>query len=119
MLLQTGVEQRKFPRVAFRSPIKIRLPEGDMDMGELAQDISLGGIRVRSTDFVPLGSVLRVMVQFSAEEKTVEVRARVVWVRYFPQSEVYQLGLEFVGEMPLTGERIAVFVRSRQKGRDL
>jgi uncharacterized protein (TIGR02266 family) len=109
--LKPGIENRKYPRVAFRMPVKYRLNEVAPFCGELAQDLSEGGMRIRSNEFLPLGSRVSVRLQLDKDPRLVDVEGRVVWVKFIPYSEVYQLGIEFEDKMPAQRENIARFVR--------
>lgn len=108
---QVGVENRKFVRVPFKCPVKYRLNEEDVFSGELAQDLSTGGMRLRCNTFLPLNSSVKVRVQFSPASEVVDIEGVVVWVRSVPYSEAYQVGLKF-NEGVFARLRLAQYVLS-------
>jgi c-di-GMP-binding flagellar brake protein YcgR len=111
-VFKIGSESRKYPRVAFKKAVRYQL-RGDEDLlGEVAQDLSEGGIRIRSNVFIPVGQEVRVGVQLSDSDQIVEVSGRVVWVRFNPYSEVYQVGIEFSSESAFSRWRISRFAGS-------
>ncbi|MBF0330601.1 MAG: PilZ domain-containing protein [Candidatus Omnitrophica bacterium] len=111
-LSKKTTDVRRFKRVAFHRPIKVKCSGQDVYAGHLTQDISQGGVRVITSDFVPVNSVVTVQVQLKDREKIMELHARVAWVRATAFGETYQLGLEFFGDTPRMSEAIGQFVRS-------
>ncbi len=107
-----GVENRKYPRVPFKKSVKCAIGKDDVQSGEIAQDLSEGGIRIRSNVFISLGQEVSLSIQLGEEEDTVEVNGRVVWVRFIPYSEVYQVGIEFAQDAAFPRWRIARFTGS-------
>lgn len=107
-----GLEHRKYPRVPFKKGVKCRLFAEDVQNGELAQDLSEGGIRIRSNVFIPMGEAISLGIQLSETEEVVEIVGRVVWVRFVPYSEVYQVGVEFVKDAAFSRWRIGRFAGS-------
>jgi hypothetical protein len=74
MTEQGSTEKRQHPRIPARLPVRIGT-EGQMYDGTV-QDISAGGLRVRTSGSFPLGSMVSLYVQFPSA--TTHVRARVV-----------------------------------------
>ena len=108
---QTGVENRKFVRVPFKCPVKYRLNDQDVFSGELAQDLSTGGMRLRSNAFIPLHASVKIQVQFSPSSEVLDIEGDVVWVRTLPYGEIFQVGLKF-NDGFLSRSRIAQYVLS-------
>lgn len=92
---QPGADKRKFSRIPFKRTVKYRLDINQEPIAESSQDLGLGGLRIRSNEFIPVGQILEVGVQLVDSGEVVRLPARVKWVRYNPYSESYQLGLEF------------------------
>jgi hypothetical protein len=105
-----AAEQRRFPRVAFRRPVRFR-PEDDLLFSSnLAKDISQGGLRFNSGTFFPVGRILKLQIKMGQEERILDVLGKVVWVKYLPSLDMYQLGAEFAGDSSYTQWNIARYV---------
>jgi Tfp pilus assembly protein PilZ len=112
-IFRSSSENRKHPRVSFKRAVKVKLVEADISCGELAQDLSEGGIRVRSNVFIPVGEQVSVGLQLKDSDKVVELIGTVKWVRINPLSESYQLGVEFAdADMAYSRSRINRFISS-------
>ncbi|MBF0123041.1 MAG: PilZ domain-containing protein [Candidatus Omnitrophica bacterium] len=98
MLTKAGTEQRRFPRTPFQRPVRFKPKDGAIFLSHSAQDISQGGIRVNSDGFVPLGTILTLQIKLADEGILLDMRGKVVWVKYVPHLDMYQLGLEFFGD---------------------
>jgi Tfp pilus assembly protein PilZ len=110
--LSAGRDNRKYQRVSFKRGVRFKQNEHDVYQGELAQDLSAGGIRLRSNVFVPVGQEIVMGIQFRDFAEVVEVAGQVVWVRCNPYSETYVLGVQFREDSFLPRHRIARFIDS-------
>jgi c-di-GMP-binding flagellar brake protein YcgR len=106
-------DARRFQRIQFRRPVKFGDVTGDGLPAHLAQDISQGGLRVMSSDFVALHTPLSVQLQLKDTGRIIELKSRVVWVRYNPLAETYQMGLEFADDLDPARQMIGQFVRGQ------
>ena len=98
-------EKRRYHRVVYREAVHYQiLPGGHLDPaagrpikpfgGCLSWDLSEGGIRFRSDEFIPLN--IDLSLQFTLGPQTpLGLEAKVVWVQKCPHSEYFFLGLEF------------------------
>lgn len=93
-IFKNGTENRKYPRVPYKNGIKFKAEKAEVAFSEAAQDLSAGGIRLRSSVFIPVGETVSVGIQLQ-DKQVIEVIGKVVWVRYNPYAENYQLGVEF------------------------
>lgn len=110
MAKQEGFHNREFSRVPFKRPVKCKTSNVEIYAGHLAQDISQGGMCIKSNEFVPVGSRVIVQVQFDHQGRLLDLEAKVVWTRELPYANGFQLGLEFVeGDLFKKG-KIAQFV---------
>lgn len=96
MMTPGGYDLRKFQRAPFRRPVRYKQMNAGVFGGHLAQDISVGGMRLNSNEFVPVGVRVVLQVQFEAQGRLLDMEAKVVWTRELPQMNGFQLGLEFV-----------------------
>ncbi len=106
-------ENRKYPRISFKRAVKFKVTVSDSFSGEIAQDLSAGGIRIRSHAFIPVGEQVSLGIQLKDSDQVVEVVGRVKWIRYNPHSESYQIGVEFAEDaMLFSRARIHRFINS-------
>ena len=97
-------ERRRFSRVQYRGPISFSYKifdeydqrgwSKDFSGGCLSVDLSEGGLRFHSFEFIALGTVISFSVPFS-EEKIIQVSGKVVWVQQRAYTEEFNVGLEF------------------------
>ncbi|HSV43836.1 MAG TPA: PilZ domain-containing protein [Candidatus Bathyarchaeia archaeon] len=88
------MDQRRFPRVPFRGSLDFGAAGAQDFQGTTGFDLSSGGVRMRSQEFIPLGDPVRVRFQLS-EDKMVVLTGKVAWIQKEPQGEYYQMGIEF------------------------
>jgi c-di-GMP-binding flagellar brake protein YcgR len=110
MTVATAVEQRSFPRVAFRRPVRFKPEEEVLFSSYLAKDISQGGLRFNSGSFIPVGGHIKLQIKLGQEDRILDVLGKVVWARYIPSLDMYQLGAEFEGDASFVQWNIARFV---------
>jgi hypothetical protein len=89
---------------------------GEVNSVRLASDIGQGGMRMNSSDFIPLGSLVRVYFQFEDEGRLLDLEGKVVWGRYLPRFDGYQFGLEFSGGSLPEKQNIAQYVHKVRGG---
>ena len=106
---------RRYKRIAFKRPIKFKVKGRDIFVGHLALDLSEGGLRFYSAEFIPLNTVMMVQIQLEEYGRVIELEGRVAWARANPVSDKYQLGLEFADSMALKRALIGAHIRSVQK----
>ena len=92
-------EHRQFPRVDFHEPVECTLlpqEEGNgwENRGLAACDISEGGLKFYTTDFIPLHKAVRLSFYIRAQQH-IALSGKVVWVQKMPHSDNYQVGLKF------------------------
>ncbi len=87
-------ERRKYPRIDVSFPVECNILAQKIYFYTISKDLSLGGIKVLSDDFIPKDNVVRVRVNLIDE--IVSLKARVAWCNRKRVSEKYLMGLEFV-----------------------
>jgi hypothetical protein len=89
-----GIDKRRYPRLKARVLYK---PAKLIGQKRQVPDISLGGMRIFSFKFHPVGATLHIELSLPSGQTAVAV-TRVVWVDAYPKdSEApYELGLEFI-----------------------
>ena len=89
-------DKRRFSRVEFREAVQYRYPEKSSLNGSMGYDLSEGGVRFRTEDFIPVQSEVVVNLQLKTEREAT-LAARVVWVQKIRHADVYHVGCEFLG----------------------
>jgi Tfp pilus assembly protein PilZ len=115
MDIRSGSDHRQFNRAPFNRAVKFTMDTQAVMARQLARDISQGGIRVNSNEFVALGSIVKVFVQLQDQGRQWGLNGKVVWVRYVPRFQVYELGLQFLEEAPIGRRDIALYVDRNQE----
>ena len=87
-------EQRKFERQDYRDPVQYRITPGQEPRGCVAYDFSGGGARFRASEFIPLNAEIYLDIRFP-EIHIQQLPVRVAWVQRVPNSEMYEIGVEF------------------------
>jgi c-di-GMP-binding flagellar brake protein YcgR len=106
-------DQRQFPRVALNAPLRFQVKTTSKFGSTVSRDISEGGIRFLSEDFVPIGTSMVLEVNLGNVPKYINAVADVVWAQKIPHSERYQLGLKFCEIDEPYYQDIREYVRSR------
>ena len=86
---------RIYPRFSLTEPVLYQRPAFGSPKGSLANNISLGGIKLSVPEFVPIGTVLRMHINFSNPMRTVVANGKVMWIKEIGSGERYEIGVEF------------------------
>lgn len=88
-------EQRRFPRVALNSEVKFQIRLSNKFGATCCRDISEGGVRILTEEFIPLGTTMKLEIILKNALKCIDAVAEVVWLERITHSERYQMGLKF------------------------
>ncbi|MFA6282217.1 MAG: PilZ domain-containing protein [Candidatus Omnitrophota bacterium] len=87
-------ERRKNSRACVSFPIECSLIPGKGYFYTVSKDLSLGGARIISNEFLLKNNQLKVNINFI--DKVMDIRAKVVWCNKERSVDRYSAGLEFV-----------------------
>lgn len=87
-------ERRKFQRVCYREALGIETNRYEEFKGAAGQDLSSGGMRIRSEHFMPIHSSVRLRFRID-DDRLIVLEGKVVWVQKERFGDYYQLGVEF------------------------
>jgi c-di-GMP-binding flagellar brake protein YcgR len=90
-----GRDKRRFPRLSFKEAVKFQIGEYTLPDGSLSKDLSRGGISLTVNEFIPVKAPVIVYLQKNEESRVVELRGTVAWVKIIPESERFQIGIQF------------------------
>ncbi|MFA5146219.1 MAG: PilZ domain-containing protein [Candidatus Omnitrophota bacterium] len=91
-------ERRKNKRVTFHLPLQYRNLRkiGVTSLGSLTKDISEGGVRFNSSEFISLACRLVVEITLPTSTKPIKAISKVAWIRKLPTTSEYELGNQFL-----------------------
>ena len=89
--------KRQFVRFPFANAVGLQRGEWPAE-GSLSDNISLGGIKLNISAFIPLNTILSLNVQLPLQQHTASVKGKVVWVKEIPFGERFEIGVEFLSE---------------------
>jgi hypothetical protein len=65
-------------------------------------DICVGGARIITPKFFPIGTVVRIQIELMNSEQILKIDGEVKWSKKIPDEDHYEFGLEFKHEIPRT-----------------
>ncbi len=90
-------EQRKDKRVETHIPVRFRvLGGGDGTTGSVSKNLSQGGVRFRTREFVPMACRLVVELDMPMAARSVKAISKVAWISRAPSGEGYEVGNRFL-----------------------
>lgn len=90
-----GREKRQFPRFPFKQAVRYQIGEYNSPDGSLSKDLSRGGICLTVNRFVAVKSNIVIYLQMNKDSRLIQVKGTVSWVKIMPDSERYQVGIQF------------------------
>ncbi len=65
-------------------------------------DISIGGARIVTHKFFPIGTIVRIQIVLNDSEQILKIDGEVKWGKKVPDEDHYEFGLEFIHEISQT-----------------
>ncbi len=93
-------ERRRYTRVPESLQISYEVLPAEAIKEYLTKDISQGGIRFLTHEFIPINSRLKIRVIFPRTLFSFEALVKCMWVRGVPYGEEFEIGVKFV-DLPL------------------
>ena len=91
------VEKRRFQRMDSNLPLRYKnIKTATVPMGSLTKDISEGGIRFKTNEFISLACRLVVEVTLPTVQRPIKAISKVAWIRKLSSGEQYELGNQFL-----------------------
>jgi len=109
-----NVERRKFARIKTRIPLEYKnLRTKDKDTkGVLAKDISEGGIRFLSSEFLSLANRLVVAINIPTSARQVKAISKIAWIKKLPAGDMYEVGNQFLEISKEDKQEVARYVKA-------
>lgn len=108
-------EQRKNPRVKTHIPIryrKLRDGAGIDGASSITKNLSQGGIRFRTAEFISMACRLILELDIPMFNKPVKAISKVAWIRKAPSGDEYEVGNQFLEMSKKDRELISEYVDS-------
>lgn len=102
------MENRKDKRFVERANTLIKdMCQGPQDLvksgiNAYTQDISVSGARISSRQDFPVGYVIRIVIDLGGADPALKVDGEVVWTRKNDDGKRYDIGVEFLHNLPGT-----------------
>jgi hypothetical protein len=113
-------EKRRFQRVGIQMPLKFRetTAQSPVYRGAQVRDISLGGVKFRTENFVPRDTSLIVEFHLPDNPQAIRTISKVSWLKSLPSGYRFEVGGEFVelttSERSLLEARLSLSPRFNQ-----
>ena len=94
----SAVERRRFQRIDSNLPLRYKnLKTATVPMGSVTKDISEGGMRFKTNEFISLACRLVVEITLPMAPKPIKAISKVAWIRKLSSGDQYELGNQFLG----------------------
>jgi c-di-GMP-binding flagellar brake protein YcgR len=90
-------ERRRAQRIDSNLPVRYRnLRTATVPMGSLTKDISEGGIRFKTNEFISLACRLVVEISLPTVQRPIKAISKVAWIKKMSSNDQYELGNQFL-----------------------
>ena len=105
-------ERRRSPRINARLPLQFKDIQRPMEIytGSLTKDISEGGVRFISSDFLSIFTRLLLEVSVPSFSRPVKAISKVAWIQKIPRSNQYNVGVQFMDMTEEDRKQLASFI---------
>jgi Tfp pilus assembly protein PilZ len=99
-------EKRKVQRIKEEKKVVIEFYPGDKGPAPknvtyaLTRDVSEGGVRLLTDKSFAVGTLVKITLSHTQLRRIVHVAAQVKWVKNFYTSDLYEMGIEYLHEIP-------------------
>ena len=91
------IERRRFQRIDSNLPMRYKnIKTATVPMGSLTKDISEGGIRFKTNEFISLACRLVVEITLPTVQRPIKAISKVAWIRKLSSGDQYELGNQFL-----------------------
>jgi len=91
-------DKRRHPRVDVRFPLQYKELHGTAKSikGTITKNLSEGGVRFHTDNFISLACRLVVEVRLPSASKPIRAISKVAWIKKLPMGENYEVGNQFL-----------------------
>lgn len=96
--LQKPDEKRKTPRFRMSVPVEYKKLRGTPEAlkGSLAKDLSVGGVRFITDEFMAFTARLVLDIMLPLPERPVSAVSKIAWIKKLPIGDKYEIGNQFL-----------------------
>ncbi len=77
-------------------------PLGKEETCALTGDISVGGAKIITNRLFPVGTLIKIHMTLSRSRQTLHLDGRVKWVKCLYDEDLFEMGVEFIHDLPET-----------------
>lgn len=113
--VEQNMDNRKFPRVKTHIPVryrKLRQGAGVDGASSITKNMSQGGIRFRTAEFISMACRLILELDLPMFTKPVKAISKVAWIKKAPSGGEYEVGNQFLEMSRKDKELISEYVDS-------
>ena len=105
-------ERRRQPRVNARLPLQYKDIQRPIEIysGTLSRDVSQGGIRFISNEFLSIFTRLLLEVSVPSLSRPIKAISKVAWIQKIPRSSQYNVGVQFLDMTEEDKKQLASFI---------
>ena len=109
-----NVERRQFARIKTRIPLEYKNLHKDSTDGKGVQvkDISEGGVRFTSSEFLSLANRLVVTINIPTTARQIKAIAKIAWIKKLPSGDLYEVGNQFLEISKEDKQEVARYVKT-------
>ncbi len=91
-------EKRKMPRFSMAVPVEYKRLRGSPEIkkGSLTRDLSTGGVRFMTDEFLALTARLVLDIALPLPQRPVSAVAKIAWIRKNSSGDKYEIGNQFL-----------------------
>ncbi len=104
-------ERRRYARVPEGVQLSYEILPAESIKQYLTKDISQGGIRFFTHEFIPKGSRLKIRLSFPRTLFSFEALVQCMWIKDMSYGEEYEVGVEFVDLPPEITDYLITYIR--------
>ncbi|MFC1644180.1 PilZ domain-containing protein [Candidatus Omnitrophota bacterium] len=113
--MKEQIDKRKYPRVKTHIPVryrKLRDGAGFQGASSISKNLSEGGIRFRTAEFISMACRMILELDIPMFNKPVKAISKVAWIRKSPSGDDYEVGNQFLEMSKKDKELISEYVDS-------
>ncbi|NQT95392.1 MAG: PilZ domain-containing protein [Candidatus Omnitrophica bacterium] len=105
-------ERRRFPRVNARLPLQFKDIQRPIEAytGTLTKDVSEGGARFISSDFLSIFTRVLLEMSVPSFSRPIKAISKVAWIQKIPRSNQYNVGIRFMDMTEEDKKHLASFI---------
>ena len=111
-------ERRRYPRAETNLPVSYKnlRSAGQAAVGSTTRDLSEGGARFKTSEFISLACRLVLEISIPTSPKPIKAISKVAWIKKLPVGDNYEVGNHFLEITKEDKSRIMDYINSAAKG---